>query len=164
MQTRNKKWLDFRFNLEEAAGAVGDYGTIFPIIIGVAVVSNLNLGYILLFFSLWYIITGLYYKKPVPVEPMKAMRVTSLLIIDLFPWKVDPDKLSKTINLIPYSVFGALMVFVGLEMGKHGLETDSYLITGVMAVLALFSNITIAFILGLGMNYILKKVKGPKKE
>ncbi|MEF8874860.1 MAG: putative sulfate/molybdate transporter [Candidatus Thermoplasmatota archaeon] len=366
-----KKWSDFRFNLEEAAGAVGDYGTLFPIIIGVAVVSELNLGYILLFFSLWYIITGLYYKKPVPVEPMKAIGAivigggltqgqitasgiilgllflvvgfgkgmkyiqkkvpknvirgvqlglalillktslgfiskdylisglcivlilaffalrstkeipnissllvlllglilgviqfglpsisllpfpsvivpslndfvrggwllaipqapltmtnailaTSLLMGDLFSWKVDPDKFSKTIglmnlssvpfggfpmchgsgglaaqyrygartggsniisgllllpialffsttqiiNLIPYSVFGALIVFVGLEMGKHGLKTDSYLITGVMAVVALLTNITIAFILGLGMNYVLKHVRPSEK-
>lgn len=61
------------YNLEEAAGAVGDYGTLFPIIVGVAVVSELKFGYILLFFSIWYILTGLYYKKPVPVEPMKAI-------------------------------------------------------------------------------------------
>ncbi|MFP4051537.1 MAG: putative sulfate/molybdate transporter [Thermoplasmata archaeon] len=362
-----KKWPDFRFNLEEVAGAVGDYGTLLPIIVGVAVVSELNLGYILLFFSVWYIITGLYYKKPVPVEPMKAIGAiviggeftqgqitasgiilgllflifgfakgmkyiqdkipenvirgvqlglglillktsigfvtqdyllslicilliitffilrylkdipnissllvlglgiglgvihfgfpsmslipfpslvtpslndfisggwllavpqapltitnailaTSLLMSDLFSWKADPDKFSKTIglmnltsvpfggfpmchgsgglaaqyrygartggsniisglillpialffssaqiiNLIPYSIFGALIIFVGLEMGKHGLKTDSYLITGAVALIALFSNITIAFIVGLVANYILKKVK-----
>lgn len=367
-----KRWPDFRFNLEEAAGAVGDYGTLFPVIVGVAVVSELNLGYILLFFSLWYILTGLYYKKPVPVEPMKAVGAiviggeftqgqitasgiilgvlflvigfgkgmkyiqnkvpknvirgvqlglalillktsfgfisqdyllsglsiilivaffalrktkgipnissllvlllglligiiqfgfpsvsilplpsiivpslndfarggwllaipqapltmtnailaTSLLMSDLFSWEVDPDKFSKTIglmnlssvpfggfpmchgsgglaaqyrygartggsniisgllllpialffsttqmiNLIPYSIFGVLIIFVGLEMGKHGLNTDSYLITGVMAVVALFTNITIAFILGIGLNYVLKHVKRAKKH
>lgn len=64
---------DFRFNLEEISGAVGDFGTLIPIIIGVAVVSDINLGYILLFFSIWYVITGLYFKMPVPVEPMKVI-------------------------------------------------------------------------------------------
>jgi len=75
MRNKNKssKWPDFRFNLEEIAGAIGDYGTLFPIVLGVAFVSNLNLGHILLFFSAWYIITGLYYKMPMPVEPMKAI-------------------------------------------------------------------------------------------
>lgn len=75
MKTDNKfnTWPDFRFNLEEIAGAIGDYGTLFPIVLGVAFVSNLNLGYILLFFSAWYIITGLYYKMPMPVEPMKVI-------------------------------------------------------------------------------------------
>jgi len=75
MKTDNKfnTWPDFRFNLEEIAGAIGDYGTLFPIVLGVAIVSNLNLGHILLFFSVWYIITGLYYKMPMPVEPMKVI-------------------------------------------------------------------------------------------
>ena len=75
MKTDNRfdKWPDFRFNLEEIAGAIGDYGTLFPIVLGVAFVSNLNLGHILLFFSVWYIITGLYYKMPMPVEPMKVI-------------------------------------------------------------------------------------------
>ncbi|MBA7500592.1 hypothetical protein ES704_03352 [subsurface metagenome] len=72
-ENRFDKWPDFRFNLEEIAGAIGDYGTLFPIVLGVAIVSNLNLGYILLFFSAWYIITGLYYKMPMPVEPMKVI-------------------------------------------------------------------------------------------
>lgn len=64
-QGKSNKWPDFRFNLEEIAGAVGDYGTLIPIVLGVAIVSNVNLGYILLFFSFWYIITGIYYKMPV---------------------------------------------------------------------------------------------------
>lgn len=75
MNNENKlnKWPDFRFNLEEISGAVGDYGTLIPIVLGVAIVSNFNLGHILLFFSVWYIITGLYYKMPMPVEPMKLI-------------------------------------------------------------------------------------------
>jgi len=44
-ENRFDKWPDFRFNLEEIAGAIGDYGTLFPIVLGVAIVSNLNLGY-----------------------------------------------------------------------------------------------------------------------
>ena len=68
-QTKPHKWPNFRFNLEEATGAVGDYGTLIPIVLGVAIVSDVNLGHILLFFSLWYIITGLYYKMPVLAAP-----------------------------------------------------------------------------------------------
>lgn len=64
---------DFRFNLEETAGAVGDYGTLIPIIIGVAVVTEIELSTMLFLFGLAYIGTGLYYKLPMPVEPMKAI-------------------------------------------------------------------------------------------
>lgn len=66
-------WPDFRFNLEEMAGAIGDYGTLIPILLGVAIVSDVSLGPVLLLFSAWYVLTGLYYRMPVPVEPMKAV-------------------------------------------------------------------------------------------
>ena len=69
---------DFRFNLEETAGAIGDYGTLLPIIVGVAVVTEINLSSILLFFGLSYIATGIYYKLPIPVEPMKAIGAVAI--------------------------------------------------------------------------------------
>jgi len=64
---------DFRFNLEETAGAIGDYGTLLPIIVGAAVVTDISLSTILFFFGLSYIATGIYYRLPIPVEPMKAI-------------------------------------------------------------------------------------------
>lgn len=365
MKKSEKKYPDFRFTSEEFAGAVGDYGTLFPIVLEVAIVTDLNLGHILLFFSAWYIFSGLYYKKPVPIEPMKAVGAiviagqftraeiaasglilgvfflilghlngmkrlqnivpksvirgiqlglalilfrtsfgfvstdyvisfvsigiilvffiinrirripdvssllvlalgliiglvqfgvpsiellsipstllpsfenfitggwelavpqtpltitnsilaTSLLMSDLFGRKVDPDKLSKTIGLMnivsspfggfpmchgsgglaaqyrygartggsniisgvilipialffasvqfveifPLAIFGALLVFVALELGKHSFKTESYIITGVVAVLSLFLNISVGFIVGMVLYYVLKK-------
>jgi len=367
VQDVEKKWPDFRFNLEEIAGAVGDYGTLIPIVLGVAVVSNLDLGYILLFFSIWYIVTGIYYKMPVPVEPMKAIgaiviaeklsrgeiaasgiilgifflvfgfckgmqfikeRVpqtvirgvqlglaltlvntsfdfiikdyifaltcimitilffiasrfckipnisaivilcigvgagfyksgipqisilhvpfieiptvkdflkgsylltipqlpltitnailaTSLLMQDLVHREVSPDKLSITIGLmnlisvpfggfpmchgagglaaqyrfgartggsniisgiillpialffsspefikiIPFGVYGALLFFVAIELGKHSLKTDSYFVTGAVGILSLLFNLTIAFIAGMTLMYVLTKIR-----
>ena len=366
-QSKSNKWPDFRFNVEEIAGAVGDYGTLIPIVLGAAIVSNVNLGYILLFFSIWYIITGIYYKMPVPVEPMKAIGViviagglsadeiaasgiilgvlflvlgfckgmkfiqekvplsvirgiqlglallliktsfnfiignyilaviciiivilfliankfgkipdvsaifilligvivgfstfgippislislpniivptvqdflkggwllaipqapltitnailaTSLLMQDLVHRDVAPDKLSITIGLmnltsvpfggfpmchgagglaaqyrfgartggsniisglilfpiallfaspefvaiIPFGVFGALLVFVAIELGKHSLKTDSYIVTGIIAILALTTNMTIAFLVGIVLAYVLTKIR-----
>ena len=74
----NKDWPDFRFTAEEAAGAVGDFGTLFPIIIGVAVVTGMDLGPILLFMGLAYMATGLYYRLPMPVEPMKSIGAVAI--------------------------------------------------------------------------------------
>jgi MFS superfamily sulfate permease-like transporter len=68
-----RRWPDFRLNIEEVSGAVGDFGTLVPIVLGVAFVTDVDLGYILLFFSIWYIATGLIYRMPMPVEPMKAV-------------------------------------------------------------------------------------------
>ncbi len=356
-----------RFTLEEVAGAVGDFGTIFPILLGVAIVCpDVNVSHFFLFLAAWFIITGLYYRLPVPIEPMKAIgaiviaeglcageivasglvvgvlflilglvggmtwlgdripksvirgvqaglallllrtslgyivadalfaavsigiilvffiasqrtRVpdvsallvlliglaagiavqgmppfrlmplpalvipmptdfiagtwdlvlpqvpltianailaTSLLTYDLFPKKgVDPDRLSRTIGamnlvstplggfpmchgagglaamyrfgartgganiiagifilifavafappevltLIPFGVFGALLVFVALELGKHSAKTESYLVTGVIAVLTLVVGLSVAFIVGMLLAYVLKR-------
>jgi len=355
-----------RFTLEEIAGAVGDFGTIFPILLGVAIVSpDVNVSHFFFFLAAWFIIAGLYYRLPIPIEPMKAIGAvviagglssgeivasglivgalflllglvggmtwlgdripksvirgvqaglalillrtslgyivddvlfaivsiaiivvffiasartripdisallvlliglavgiatqgmppfrliplpplivpslpdfvagiwdlalpqipltianailaTSLLTYDLFPKKgVDPDRLSRTIGamnlistplggfpmchgagglaamyrfgartgganivaglfilvfavvfappevltLIPFGVFGALLVFVAIELGKHGIKTESYLVTGVIAVLALALGLTVAFIVGMALAYALE--------
>jgi len=64
-----------RFTLSELAGSLGDFGTIIPLILAVALVSDVNPRYILLFFGIWFILTGLYYRLPIPLEPMKAIAV-----------------------------------------------------------------------------------------
>jgi MFS superfamily sulfate permease-like transporter len=356
-----------RFTIEEVAGAVGDFGTIFPILLGVAIVCpDVNVSHFFLFIAAWYIIAGLYYRLPIPIEPMKAIGAiviagglsggeivasgivvgalflllglfggmtwladripksvirgvqgglallllrtsldyiladalfaalsigiilafffasqrtripdvsaliviliglgvgivtqgmppfrliplppliiplpsdfvagtwelaipqipltltnailaTSLLTYDLFPKKgVDPDRLSRTIGvmnlistplggfpmchgagglaamyrfgartgganiiagvfilifavafappevltLIPLGVFGALLVFVATELGKHSIKTGSYAVTGVIAVLTLLIGLTFAFIIGMIMAYVLQR-------
>lgn len=69
---------DFRFTLDEGAGALGDLGTILPIVIGVSVATDMDLSRMLFFFGIAYIATGLYFKLPMPVEPMKAMGVVAI--------------------------------------------------------------------------------------
>ncbi len=64
-----------RFGLSELAGSLGDFGTIIPLVLAVALVSDVNARYILLFFGIWFIITGLWYRLPIPLEPMKAVAV-----------------------------------------------------------------------------------------
>ncbi|KLK88184.1 sulfate transporter [Methanoculleus sediminis] len=359
-----------RITLEEVAGAVGDFGTIFPILLGVAIVCpDVNVSHFFLFLAAWFVIAGLYYRLPVPIEPMKAIGAiviaeglcageivasglvvgalflllglvggmtwlgehipksvvrgvqaglallllrtslgyivadalfaavsigiilvffvlsqrtripdvsallvlliglaagiavqgmppfrlmplpvpvvpmpadflagtwdlalpqipltianailaTSLLTYDLFPKKgVDPDRLSRTIGamnlvstplggfpmchgagglaamyrfgartgganivagifilvfavafappevltLIPFGVFGALLVFVAIELGKHSVKTESYLVTGVIAVLTLIVGLTFAFIVGMIVAYAMRWWEG----
>ncbi|GAA5262170.1 hypothetical protein KTGMC3_P0885 [Methanocalculus sp. MC3] len=356
-----------RFSLRELAGSVGDFGTIFPIILGAGIAAGVNVSYAFLGVGLWFIIAGLYYRLPVPIEPMKAIgaiaiaegltageiaasgiiiglfliilgylkgmetlqRVipvsvirgiqvglalillrtsfgyivpdpffagvailiiggffiaahtrqipdisslivigiglgagiimtglppfrlipfpeliipasgdwlfsalhlvipqipltignailaTSLLTLDLFRHEIKPDRLAKTIGimnlttapfggfpmchgagglaamyrfgartgganiiagliiigfaiafappevltLIPYGIFGGLLIFVALELGKHGMKTDSYPVTITMGIIALIGGITPAFLIGMIIAYILGKQK-----
>jgi hypothetical protein len=64
-----------KFSLSELAGAFGDFGTIIPLILAVALVTTMNVGYMLLFFGIWFLVTGWYYGLPIPIEPMKAIAV-----------------------------------------------------------------------------------------
>ncbi len=67
--------LPIRFDLSELAGSVGDFGTILPIVFGVAAVTDIPLAPVFLFFGIWFIISGWYYRLPIPIEPMKAIGV-----------------------------------------------------------------------------------------
>ena len=64
-----------RFNLPELAGSVGDFGTIIPLILAVALVSDVNAPVYPSFIRVWFIITGLYNRLPTPLEAMKAIAV-----------------------------------------------------------------------------------------
>ncbi len=361
-----------RFTLPELAGSLGDFGTIIPLILAVSLVSDVSPRYILLFIGIWFILAGLYYRLPVPIEPMKAVAViviaggiasgeiaaagiilgviflllgagrlfaviqrwvpqsvvrgiqfglallllkssagfvmqdpllfgtgifiiilffvavryrkipdlsslcviavgilaglvlngippmsfipapqlvipipsdfssafgtlvlpqlvltianailaTSLLTTDLFKREIPPKKLSTTIGLmnlvsvpfggfpmchgagglagqcrygartggsdifaglifivlalffsspevlsiIPVGILGALLVFVGFELIRHGIKTDSYVVTGLIGVIALLSSMTVAFIVGMAMAYVLIRWNRMKRE
>lgn len=56
--------------------------------------------------------------------------------------------------IIPVGIFGALLIFIALELGKNSMKTDSYLVTILIAVLSL--NITLGFVVGLVMAYLLE--------
>lgn len=63
----------YKFNRNEFAGSLGDLGVVLPLSIAMVLVNGLNpLG---LFFSvgLFYLLSGMYYRIPVPVEPMKVI-------------------------------------------------------------------------------------------
>jgi uncharacterized membrane protein len=63
------------------------------------------------------------------------------------------------LSIVAVGVLGALLVFVGIEMGRHSLKTDSIVVTGLIGVLALAVSMTIAFIVGMAAVYLLGWVK-----
>jgi MFS superfamily sulfate permease-like transporter len=62
-----------RYDHIELAGAFGDLGTLIPFVVGYIVVMRADPLGILLMFGLSEIAVGLYYKTPIPVQPMKAI-------------------------------------------------------------------------------------------
>jgi hypothetical protein len=62
-----------RFDRNELAGAFGDIGTDVPLLVGVALAAKLDGASLLLMFGVMQILTGLAYRLPMPVQPLKAM-------------------------------------------------------------------------------------------
>lgn len=62
----------FRFDRMEWAGAFGDLGTLVPFVAAYVALAGVGPFGLLLAFGLAYIATGLVYRAPVPVQPMKA--------------------------------------------------------------------------------------------
>ncbi len=57
---------------------MGDFGTLFPLAIGYIVINGMNPAGLLIMMGLINITTGLVYRQPMPVEPMKVMAVTAI--------------------------------------------------------------------------------------
>ena len=62
-----------RYDHVELAGAFGDLGTLIPFVVGYVAVMKVDPLGILFMFGLCEIAVGLYYKTPIPVQPMKAI-------------------------------------------------------------------------------------------
>ncbi len=63
----------FRFDRMELAGSLGDLGTLLPIAIGMIMVNGLNPVGIFISISIFYILSGIYFRVTVPVQPMKII-------------------------------------------------------------------------------------------
>ena len=61
------------YNKMEFAGAFGDLGTFIPFVVGYITLNKMDPLGILVAFGLFKIFVGLYFKTPIPVQPMKAI-------------------------------------------------------------------------------------------
>ncbi|MBN2720778.1 MAG: putative sulfate/molybdate transporter [Proteobacteria bacterium] len=69
---------DFEFNLRELAGSMGDFGTLFPLAIGYIAVCGMDPAGLLVMMGLANIATGMVYRLPMPIEPMKVLAVMAI--------------------------------------------------------------------------------------
>ncbi|WP_417543124.1 putative sulfate/molybdate transporter [Marinobacter sp.] len=121
--------------VRDASGALGDLGTLIPLGLGTVGLAGLAPVPVLLGFAVFYIATGLYYRLPVPVQPMKAVaalllttQVSSqslvasgvligsiLLILGLTGW------INGAARLIPRSVLSGLQLGLGLMLAHMSI-------------------------------------------
>jgi SulP family sulfate permease len=68
------------FNRLEFSGSLGDLGTLLPIVIAMIVLNGLDATNVMVTVGLFYITAGLYFKVPVPVQPMKVIGAYAIAV------------------------------------------------------------------------------------
>jgi predicted benzoate:H+ symporter BenE len=145
----------FVLSLRELSGALGDLGTLLPLMLGSIAVAGLAPVPVLAGFAVFYIATAACYRLPIPVQPMKAVAAVlltaqlspaalaasgvmlgaALLILGLTGW------ISRLARIVPQSVLAGLQLGLGLALALVSLD--------LMASAPLLAVVTIGIVLGL---------------
>jgi MFS superfamily sulfate permease-like transporter len=125
------------YNRSELAGAFGDLGTLIPFVVGYITLNRLDPQGVLLGFGLLAVITGLYFRTPMSVQPMKAIATVAVT----HPETVTPGGIF--VSAIITGVFW-------LSMGISGA------VSWVAALTA--RPVVRGIILGLGLSFIFEGV------
>jgi MFS superfamily sulfate permease-like transporter len=70
----------FRLDLNEISGSFGDLAIFLPLAIGLVTVNGVNATSLFLSAGLLYIVAGLYYGIPIPVQPLKATSAIAIVL------------------------------------------------------------------------------------
>lgn len=145
----------FILSLRELSGALGDLGTLLPLMLGAIAVVGLAPTPVLLGFAVFYIGTAVHYRLPMPVQPMKAMAAVlltagitpaalaasgvmigmALLVLGLTGW------IARLARAVPQSVLAGLQLGLGLALALVSLD--------LMATAPAIAAVTLGFLLGL---------------
>lgn len=127
-----------RFDQHEWAGAFGDLGTFIPFVMGYIVVMQIEPLGLLVTFGLLLICSGLYYRTPVPVQPMKAIGSAAI---------------AQAAVITPGMVWGA-----GIFTGVFWLVMS---LTGALDIVAriITKPVVKGIVLGLGLLFMMEGLK-----
>jgi Molybdate transporter of MFS superfamily len=145
----------FVLNLRELSGALGDLGTLLPLMLGAIAVAGLAPLPVVAGFALFYIATAFYYRLPIPVQPMKAVAAVllttqlspaalaasgvmlglALLVLGLTGW------IERLARMVPQSVLAGLQLGLGVALALVSLD--------LMASAPLIAGVVLALLLGL---------------
>jgi SulP family sulfate permease len=89
----------------ELGGALADLGTLLPLVVALISINRMNPTTILFIVGLLYIVSGLYYRIPVPVQPLKAFAAIAIAG-ELAPGVISAGGLLMGILLLLLAVTG----------------------------------------------------------
>jgi len=100
------------FDRVELAGAFGDLGTLLPIVVGMILINKLSPTTVFLSFGLFYLITGFYYRLPVPVQPLKAVGAIAIAY---------PAQITEPVIGASGIIFGTILLLLSVTRSVDAL-------------------------------------------
>lgn len=95
--------------LRDVSGAFGDTGTFIPLALGMIIICDLSPTSVFLPAGVLYIIAGLYYKIPMPVQPLKAVAAISIVN------RIKPEIISTS----AYIMAALMAIFLLFDFSKY---------------------------------------------
>jgi predicted benzoate:H+ symporter BenE len=135
-----------RFDRNEWAGAFGDLGTLIPFVVAYITLLDMNPLGVLFAFGAAKICSGLYYRTPFPIQPMKAAGA------------IATTQSAQTLTITPDMVYGAGLA-TGLTwfiLGVTGLTRRVVSLVG--------RPVAQGIILGLGFSFMLEGIEMMAKD
>ncbi|WP_198585952.1 putative sulfate/molybdate transporter [Pararhizobium haloflavum] len=134
--TPGRNGARFRLDMSEINGALGDLGTLLPLLLGAVAVGVVAPQAALAGFGLCYIAVAFIYRLPIPVQPMKAIAAFALtaavtpselalagfltgfvlLVLGLTGW------IERLRRLVPQSIIAGLQLGLGLSLALLALN------------------------------------------
>lgn len=130
-----------RFDRMEWAGAFGDLGTLIPFVLAYVTVMGLDPLGVLLGFGISMLASGLWYRTPFPVQPMKALGV------------IATTQAAQTAVITSQAVYGAGLV-TGVLWLVLGLTGATRWVTRLAS-----APVVVGMVLGLGLGFMVEGIK-----
>jgi len=123
------------FSLKELSGAMGDWGTLLPIAISFMAINEMHPSHFMVVFGVTNIVTGIVYRLPMPLQPMKAVAAAAIA----GQWSADlisatalsmgifwlllglSDGVQTLIQRVPHSVTRGIQLALGIVLGWSGV-------------------------------------------
>ncbi len=155
---------NFRFTWMEFSGSLGDLGLFLPLVVAMTVSCGLDMGIFLILAGVMNILTGLLFRQPIPVQPMKAIAAVVitegltqnelvaaglLMGILLLAFSGIIDQINR---FVPKAIVRGIQLGVGLKLAVKGAMG-----IGSLPFIAWDGMLTVIFVIGFLLFLLNKK-------
>lgn len=151
-----------RFDRNEVSGAFGDLGTSLPLIVGMIAAARLDATSVLVAFGALQVATGLVYRMPMPVQPLKAVAAIVIaqqvgadvvygggLAIGLLMLVLAVTGLLDWLaRVVPHVVVRGIQCGLGLQLGRIAVADYIPALGSVGYALAVLAFVVVVVLLG----------------